>query len=127
MNSVSAISLAAAVVGIIDVIGRTIKSLQVVHEHWKQADLTVTLLISQLTTLKAALAEIAEWISSSPEASPHHHQLDIDLESSITSCNVLITLIDGHISKLDWNENDSLDYESRAGVVLEDRTTEDCL
>jgi hypothetical protein len=64
MDPLSAISLADSVVGIVDVVSRTIKSLHNLSEPWKEADLAVTLLIAQLSALKAALNQISEWVSS---------------------------------------------------------------
>ncbi len=127
MDPASAISLAGSVFSIVDVVTRMIKSLHELQQRWKAADLTVAILISQLTTLKAALNQIAEWISSSLSAVPQYHQLIIDLEGSLGSCNVLITFMDHHISKLTWTEAKALNFESRVRVVLEDKTTKDCL
>lgn len=104
-----------------------IKSLQELRRHWKEADLTVPLLISQLTTLKAALNQIAEWISSSLVDIPQYRQLIIDLEESLGSCNDLITFMDHHMAKLAWTETQALTYESRVRVILEGKAIKDCL
>jgi hypothetical protein len=114
------------VVGIVDVISRTIKSLQALRERWETADLTITLLIAQLSTLKAALNQVAKWISSSLAGVPQHHQLIIDLDLSLSSCNALISLMDRRISELDWNEASDLSFRSKVLVVLEDKATKDC-
>jgi hypothetical protein len=60
MDPLSAISLADSVVGIVDVVSRTIKSLHNLSEPWKEADFAVTLLIAQLSALKAALNQISD-------------------------------------------------------------------
>lgn len=127
MDPVSAISLAGSVLNIVGAITGMIKSLHDFRRHWKEADLTVALLMSQLTTLKAALNQIAEWISSSLADVPQYHQLTIDLEESLSSCNVLITFMGHHLSKLAWTEAKALNYESRIRVVLEDKAMKDCL
>lgn len=127
MDPVSAIGLAGSVVSIVGAVTGMIKFLHELRQHWKDADLTVVLLISQLTTLKAALNHIADWISLSLSDVPQYHQLIIDLEESLNSCNVLITFMDHHISKLAWTEDKALNYESKVRVVLEDKATKDCL
>ena len=127
MDPVSAISLVGSVVNIVGTVTGMIKSLQELRRHWKEADLTVALLISQLTTLKAALNQIAEWISSSLVDIPQYRQLIIDLEESLSSCNVLITFMDHHMAKLAWTETQALTYESRVRVILEGKATKDCL
>jgi hypothetical protein len=45
----------------------------------------------------------------------------------LKSCKLLIGFIDRHISQLDWNYDNALDYESRIRVVLEDKAIEKCL
>lgn len=121
MDPTSAISLAGSVIGIVDVVSRTIKGLCDLRQRWKEADLTVTLLISQLTTLKAALNQIAEWISSSLATESSHHQLIIDLEGCLGSCDVLMRFVERYLSRLDRNENSVLDYESRARIMFADK------
>lgn len=89
--------------------------------------MTVILLISQLSTLNAALNQIAEWISSTLTASPQYHQLIIDLDASLSSSKLLITSMNRHISKLALTDAKALNYSSRVRVVLEDKVTKDCL
>jgi hypothetical protein len=60
IDPVSIFGLASGAFGIVDVITRTLVLLNAIRERWKEADFTVTLLISQLTTLKAALSQIAQ-------------------------------------------------------------------
>lgn len=127
MDPVSAIGLAGSVVNIVGAVTGMIISLQELRRHWKDTDLTVVLLIAQLTTLKAALNQIAEWISSSLVDIPQYRQLIIDLEESWTSCNVLITFMDHHMAKLAWTETQALTYESRVRVILEGKAIKDCL
>lgn len=88
------------------------------------------LLITQLGTLKAALGQIAEWINSCLAADPHqHYQLIIDLESALSCCKTLITLMDRHISKLEWNDHidQPISFERRVRVALKDGAIKDCL
>lgn len=127
MDPASAISLAGSVVAIVGLATKMIKCLHELQERSKEAGLMVALLISQLTTLRAALNQIEEWISSSLAAVPQYHQLIMDLEGSLCSCNILIACMDHHISKLAWTEDEALTYKSRVRVVLEDRAIKDCL
>jgi hypothetical protein len=106
MDPVSITGLASSILGIMDMIGKTVDSLSGIRSRWKQANLTVTLMTSQLSTVKAALNEIGEWISSDPAAETAHHQLVIDLGQSVNSCNLLIAFINHYVSKFDWSEND---------------------
>src|SRR5690349_18540885 len=120
MDPVSAIGLVGTVVGIVDVIGRSILSLNDLRKRLTEADLTVTLLIGQLNTVKAALNQVQSWMNESLLEDSNHYQLLLDLESSLNSCRLLIGLIDSQISKLEWSEKDALKFESKARIVLED-------
>ena len=88
------VSVAASVIGIVDVITRSVNSLLDLQTRFKKADLTVSLLIGQLSTLKAALNQISEWITTSLITVPQHHQLVMDLTVSLKSCKFLILLLD---------------------------------
>ena len=57
--------------------------------------MTVSLLVAQLTTLKAALNQISDWVSQRLKSEVQHHQLVMDLESSMQSCNLFASLMDG--------------------------------
>ena len=60
----------------------------------------------QLATLKGALGQIAEWINLSLAADLYqYYQLIIDLESALSCYKTLITLVDRHILKLEWNDH----------------------
>ncbi len=82
--------------------------------------MTVGALLGQLSTLKAALGQIAKWIETSLVDSIQHHQLVIDLGASLDSCSILVSVMDGYLSELDWDESNSLTFESRTRSVLQD-------
>ena len=71
MDPISIIGLAGSIVSIVDVVTKSLKTLNELRLHRLEADLTLTLLITQLGTLKAALGQIAEWINSCLAADPH--------------------------------------------------------
>ena len=125
MDPVSAVGLAGSVVGIIDVATRSIGALRALQQRWKTADLTISILKSQLTTLKAALGQIKDWISTSLNAN-HHYQLVMDLGSALNSCETLLLFIDGQVSHLAWNDNNALSLESKIKAVLQDKTVREC-
>ena len=51
----------------------------------------------------------------------------IDLESSMQSCNLLVSLVDGYISQLNFDESNNLVFESRAKAVLRDSQVNECV
>lgn len=127
MEPVSVIGLVGAVVGIVNVVGHSVVLLSNLGARLKAADLTVTSLIGQLNAVKAALRQIQLWLEEGSGEDPNHFQLSLDLESSLSSCGILVGLIDDQLSKLEWDENDVLKFESRARIILEDARTKECL
>ena len=127
MEPVSIVGLAGAVVGIANVLGQSMLLLNNLRARFKEANLTVTLLIGQLNAVKAALKQIQLWLLESSDEDSNYFQLSLDLESSLSSCGILVGLINDQLSKLEWNENDVLKFESRARIILEDARTKEYL
>lgn len=100
MDPITIIGTAGAVADIIEVISKTISSLRALHNKWRGADSTILNLITQLTSLRAALDKISEWISSDLAGNPQHHRLVIELQDSITCCTMLTRTMDAQLSKL---------------------------
>ena len=125
MDPFSIVGATSSIIAIIDAIAKTITSLNELHERWKDADLTIVNLVSQLTSLKAALNKISEWMDSDLANIPQHHQLVIDLESSILCCRVLITSMDSQILKLRRNADSNLDMGSKIRVVFASKESQD--
>jgi cystathionine beta-lyase family protein involved in aluminum resistance len=85
MDPISAIGLTAAVVGLADVISKSVGSLLDFQSRYKQVDLKVNLLIGQLSTLKAALSQIAQ-LNAKLAPIPQHEQLVQNLAVSLGCC-----------------------------------------
>ena len=51
-----------SIVGIIDMVGKSIRGIQELRSEWNDADLIFLTLVTQLTALKAALRKIKEWM-----------------------------------------------------------------
>ena len=127
MDPITAIGLVGSVVNIIDVVAKCLVTLKNLQAHWQYADWTVTAIIGQLTTLKAALGQISEWISTDLAAEPQHYSLVLDLEDALQSCKTLILFIDGRLSHLEWKDVDSLTYQSRLKAILSDHAVKECI
>lgn len=124
MDAITVLGTAGAVVNIIDIIGRSIKTLRDLHERWKDADMIAINLITQLVALKAALAKISEWITSDLAYQEHHYQLVMDLGESIGCCKMLVKSMEDQLEKLQCGEDCRLDVESRLRIVFENKICE---
>jgi hypothetical protein len=119
MDPVSITGLAASILTIIEITKKIFKTLQKFRERWKETDLEVLLLETQVTTLEAALDQIHKWISSNLDSKPCDYQLYMTLESSLRSCQLLISHLDHYTSTLDRREDDTLDWRNKLAVVSE--------
>jgi len=99
MDPVTAIGLAGTLVGITDIVARSLISLVTLQSKYRCSSLVVSLLIGQLTTLRAALYQITEF-ERSLVGIPMHEQLVADLQISLESCHVLIIVLEERIKKL---------------------------
>lgn len=122
-----AIGLAGSVVSIVDILAKSVNFLLNLQTKYKQADLTVSLLIGQLSTLKAALNQISEWITSSLVAVSQHEQLVSDLTISIEGCKVLVLALDDRINSFDRNADHTLNSRGKAQLLWEENGTTDYL
>ena len=121
------LSVVGAVGAIVGAATRSINSLCQLQKQWSGIDLTVSLLAGQLSSINAALNRIFEWMSRNLETIPQHHQLTIDLETSLESCRVLMLFLEGHLSRLEWNDTKTVPLKNKFGAVLKDQTSTDCM
>ncbi|KAG8526346.1 uncharacterized protein KY384_000339 [Bacidia gigantensis] len=118
MDPATIIGTTGAIVGIVDVVTKTIMTLRDLRDRWKTIALTVSNLITQLNSLKAALNKISEWISSDLSNSPQHHQLIIDLEEAIHCCRLLVKSMDENMEQLNQNGTETLDFQDKLKVFF---------
>lgn len=127
MEALAIFGAASSIVSSIDVATRCIKSLCALKQRWDGAELTITLLVGHITTLKAALGQISNWMSTAGNTLPQDDRLVADLEQSLDSCIILITFIDDHISSLVTDQNSELLFRSKVQAMLQDRRIQDCV
>ena len=127
MEALSILGTTSSIISILDVASRCIKSLRAFKQHWDDADMTINLLVGQISTLKAALEQISNWMSTSVNAAPQHHQLLIHLEQSLYSCRILISFTNDHTSSLETDRYNELHLKGKAQAILQDRRIRDCV
>lgn len=98
VDPISIFGATASVISIIDVLSKSISLLDNLRSQWKTADLALLSLTSQLGALNAALVKIHEWTESGVDEL--HHQLVMDLKSSIDCCHILASKVHGEITDL---------------------------
>lgn len=81
-----------AIINIIDGASKIISVIHNLQHQWHDADLTALSLASQLSAFRAALRRIHEWLDSEVPAA--HHQLIMDLDETLSFCNLLIIQVE---------------------------------
>lgn len=118
------IGAAASVASIVEVLVKTVNAIPELHSRWKQADMSLVNLIAQLTALKAALNKLQEWMDTDLDE-PHHHQLVMDLEISITCCRRLVARIDSEVSDLVRDDENGLDSKGKLKLMVKNGKLEE--
>lgn len=126
MEPVSTIGLIGAVFGVADIIAKSVSSLLDLQSRYKVADLKVSLLVQQLSTLKAALGHIADMIKDDLAFS-EQGQLINDLYASLHGCDAIIAVLDGRLSMLRRNDNGGLERLSKISLLWDKSTINDYL
>ena len=91
------VGITGSIFGIVDAFARSVSYQIELRATYNRADLKITLLISQLSTLKIALERISSWIETRQTNIPEQQQLADDLTVSIEGCKVLTMLLDERI------------------------------
>ena len=86
MEPLSVIGAASSIISIVDIATRCISSLRSLQQQWKGADITVSLLVGQLTTLKTALDQIHEWMTTILDGESQHQAKTMWKDSGIQGC-----------------------------------------
>ncbi|KAF7943635.1 uncharacterized protein EAE97_005706 [Botrytis byssoidea] len=115
MDPVSIITLTGSVFTTGKFITSLITNLVTLKSKYKSASLMASHLIVQLTTIKAALDEMSNWIATSLQGADKNEQLIINLEGSLESCHVFLLMLEDHITRLDQN---GIDRQLKGKVKL---------
>jgi len=102
-DPITILGATSAVITIIDLLAKTIRSVSELRSKWNMADLTVSIFEMQLTSLNVALSEISKWVDRNSE--DPHYQLSMDLDHCLSHCRLLIAVIDREIANLRMSED----------------------
>jgi len=123
MDPITAVGALGAVVGIIDVVTKTISGLREVGAQYKDAELGVIGLVSQLTALRAALSKIRQWMDSEPTET--HYQLAMDLGNTLSCCGMLMEKLESEVIRLQRSADGKLSARSKLKFALNGKSIED--
>lgn len=121
MDPCTILGAAGALANVIDVLGKTLRGINDLRCQWRDADLSVLTLECQLSALGTALVRIKQWTEASD--GEIHHQLVMDLDSSVACCRLLVSKIDAEVSQFRYSNN-MLHASSRFRLLLKTKDFE---
>ncbi|KAH8712154.1 hypothetical protein GQ44DRAFT_776179 [Phaeosphaeriaceae sp. PMI808] len=122
-EALAVIGTIGAVCNIVDVIGKTISIITDVRSRWKTADLALLSFASQLTSLRAALMEIQRWLDNNAENV--HHQLTMDLDLSLSCCQLLASELEDFFSQFDTCPDNHLGPSDKIKLLVRGQGAKD--
>lgn len=120
------VGLVGAVVGIADVIVKSVDCLKQFRDSYAEADFRVGALISHLLTIKAALSNVGEMINDAgsglTQPGPFSRQFFEDLSVSLNGCEAMVCALDSQLASLQRNDHNGLSASSKFHLALQDST-----
>jgi len=124
-DPLSSLGAAASIPGIIGILSRSIYVANEVRNQWKDANLSVVGLCSQLQILRGALIEVKIWAESVGAKEIHHPQLVMELDSVLSCCRPLASRIDSKLQSLHRGVDGRLSKLAKVKLVLDGRNIDD--
>ncbi|KAI5922432.1 hypothetical protein F4810DRAFT_264039 [Camillea tinctor] len=127
MDPVSIVGITGFAVNLVDLLGKTIKSVCDAYDKWRDADLFFLSLRAQLGALKTALISIKSWLTYNVE--DVHYLLQIELGESMNCCQALISKIDEFMAEVNDDSSgvNQLTLRGRAKITFSGASMEDVL
>lgn len=126
MDPASAVGVASAVLAIVNIIARNMISLSDLQLKYNTADLKVGLLIGQLSTVKAALNQIAG-LFENDNRTLRDPSLVQDFSTSLGCVEAVVVVLDNKISLVQRNAADELTTRSKINFLWDEKTMDDYL
>ncbi|KAF7951822.1 hypothetical protein EAE96_007120 [Botrytis aclada] len=109
MDPVTVLGVAASALQIAQFIGSTIQGLHTLRGKFKDADITIRLIISKLSTIKAAVFQIRDWAEFNSHDSPKERQFMDGLRVALDGCQAAIDVLSEEVKDLTVAARDSND------------------
>lgn len=126
MDPASAIGVASAVLAIVNIIAKNVVSLSDLQVKYNTADLKVGLLIGQLSTVKAALNQIAGLFENDVRVLQDPGLIH-DLSTSLGCVEAVVVVLDDKISLVQRNAANDLTIRSKVNFMWDEKTMDDYL
>lgn len=126
MDPASAVGVASAVLAIVNLIAKSVASLSALQSRYVAADLKVSLLIGQLSTVKAALNQMAKLLEGD-HGILRDLELIMDLKMSLECIETVVMVLEDKISEVQRDASDTLTIRSKVNFMWDEKTMDDYL
>lgn len=126
MDPASALGVASAVLSIVSLLAKNIIALSDLQSRYGAADLKVSLLIGQLSTVKAALKQIAKLLEGDNRAL-RDNELISDFSLSLECVEAVVVILDDKVSLAQRDSANSLSVRSKVNFMWDEKTMDDYL
>lgn len=128
MDPASIIRVSGVAIQLIGLLGKSIQTLSDLQGRWKDADLLLLNLRTQLNTLRAALSAICQWMSLGE--TDESYLLRIELDGSLQCCQILANKVNLFLDNVQSStkfRNSTLDLRKRFKLVFRGSSLDDVL
>lgn len=111
-EAIAVIGTAGALVNIIDVVSKSVASINALRNAWNDADLTLVCLEIELSSLALVFTRLHTWFER--EDVELHYCIELQLQKSISCCK----LLEGILAGLSRSNDDTLTFSGRTKFVI---------
>lgn len=119
--------LAGTYARILDLAINCIFRLQAAEKRHKKPELTTTLLLSHLDTLRTTLSELQTWLTAKDFLGSQHQQLITVVDAVLASCHLLLGVLNDQISEREFEDGPLADHMSKARLTSSRNVTKACV
>lgn len=119
--------LAGKYARIIELAANCVFRLQAAAKRHQRPDLTTTLLLSHLSTLRSTLSQLQTWLTASDFLSSQHHHLITVVDAVLASCHLLLSVLNDQIAEIDNANRHELDHFTKARLETNHKVTITCV
>ncbi|KAE9978655.1 hypothetical protein BLS_000402 [Venturia inaequalis] len=119
--------LAGKYARITELAANCVSRLQLAAKRHGTSDLTTTLLLSHLGTLRSTLSQLQTWLTASDFLSSQHHHLMAVVDAVLASCHLLLSVLNDQIAEIDNADEHVLDRFTKARLDANHKVTITCV
>ena len=128
MDPISVIGLLGSVVGVLDVVTRSVNKLSGIRTKFRRATFLVSALHGHLCIVQAALSQLEEILrANSPHFVQSKAEIKVALEISLEGCGILVASLEEQLDKLYDENNEQMTAQGKLSFLWHDQDIKEYL